>query len=157
MNGSRFCKCDNITIVRRGLCTSCGDDGDKEYGHYWIEIGNASYGWWPQGSVGAGSAGDLAAIGGVPGAINQIGIPERGRRPPQDPYHGRRDGSDEAFNPRPGFWPRRGTCASVCAAAASCIGNYARGYAGRSGGNWSLLGNSCRDFQKGAMGACGLQ
>ena len=133
-------------MLRKGFCTSCGDDGDKEWGHYWVELGsNESYGWWPTNTA----DGNTDAILGVGGSLN------RGRR--TDPYQGNRDNLDDNFNPRPNIWPsRKATCEQVCARASQCVRNFARSYGGTS---WSLLGlkgDSCQTFQNNMLNSCHL-
>ena len=49
----------------------------RSYGHWWVERGEESYGWWPSRGVGF-----LRAITGVPGVLNGIGVD---RLAPTDP------------------------------------------------------------------------
>lgn len=50
---------------------------EDSFGHYWIEVGKKSYGWWP-----AGGASFVDWLKGVPGKLN-AGLP-------YDPMHGDR-------------------------------------------------------------------
>jgi hypothetical protein len=141
----RPCKCKEIKVLQKDFCPSCGENNDKEWGHYWIELGdNESYGWWPTRPVS-----DKNALTGTAGSMN------RGRA--RDPYHGNRDNLDGSFNPRPMVWPRpNATCEEVCARGAQCIRDVASTYGASSGGSWSLLGNNCQKFQGLALSRCGL-
>ena len=58
---------------------------EDPYGHWWIEMGSESYGWWPKGPVNF-----FQTVISVPGILNA------GQA--KDPHHG--DKPNTSFNPR---------------------------------------------------------
>ena len=54
----------------------------RSYGHWWVEVGDESYGWWPSRPVGL-----FAAIRGVPGVLNGLGV-DTDATATRDPNHG---------------------------------------------------------------------
>jgi RHS repeat-associated protein len=71
-------------------------DGDKDtYGHWWIEIGKESYGWWPKQNLSS----IIETIIGVEGTLNGVGV--FNGTATTDPHHG--DKGDIEFNPKVDF------------------------------------------------------
>lgn len=65
----------------------------RSFGHWWIEIDDEeSYGWWPARLP----VGLRAAIRGVPGVLNGVGVTDDGT-PTRDPNHGQL--ADHEFHP----------------------------------------------------------
>ena len=55
----------------------------RSYGHWWVEVGDESYGWWP----GRDPLRLRDVFLGVPGVLNGLGISSDGT-PTRDPNHG---------------------------------------------------------------------
>lgn len=114
------------------------------YGHWWIEIGSESYGWWPETDPSFSET-----IFGTPGVLNA------GQE--NDPHAG--DKADESFHPRRAsggqleYGPaKKGKCKCVTEEdVANCI----RAFAAQYSGKWSYpVGQNCHSFQAEAMSAC---
>lgn len=112
------------------------------YGHWWVELGEESYGWWPdRRPIGA-----VAALRGVPGRLNGVGVCAGGS-PSRDPRHG--ELADHAFHP-----------VTVDQRSDDEIAAVIREFAARHRGEWrwsprGSAGN-CRAFQVGLLSAAGL-
>ena len=111
------------------------------YGHWWVELGEESYGWWPDRRP----VGLVAALGGVPGRLNGVGGVAGGSST-RDPRHGQP--ADHAFPPEVDGWSDEEAVAAV------------RTYAAAHRGVWRLWrsgrGANCRTFQYGLLAAAGL-
>lgn len=132
-------KCDNITFKRKDI----NKTGEDKYGHWWVVIGGESYGWWPKYPV------DLwGTVTGVEGELN--GQTSFGGTSTQDPHHADND-AEEVFNPVISI---PGEDDYTCAAAESCIKDFAASYSG----SWSWpLGQNCHSFQESMMSTCHLE
>jgi len=132
--------CTNITIKRKNIHKS----GEDRYGHWWIEMGNESYGWWPEKPLNL-----KETIIGVNGILNGQGVFEGGTAT-RDPHHGKP--AEEVFHPR---IDGSSNCECwTCKLAENCIRKFAKGYRGK----WSWpLGPNCHTFQKDAMKNCCLK
>ena len=130
--------CYNITIKRKHIHKT----GDDKYGHWWIEMGTESYGWWPKYPVGLWDT-----LTGVEGELN--GQTSFGGKPTTDPHHG--DSADETFNPK---ISSSADCeCKTCEETVGCIRDFANAYAG--GWSWPV-GQNCHSFQNSAMSSCCL-
>lgn len=111
------------------------------YGHWWVELGDESYGWWPCRPVGA-----IAAVRGVRGRLNGVGV-RPGGTPTRDPRHG--ELADHAFHPEAAAGRSDDEVAAVLRA-------FAAGHKGEW--RWSRAGGSgnCRTFQRSLLAAAGL-
>lgn len=56
----------------------------RSYGHWWVEIGDESYGWWPSRLP----ARLRDVFGGCDGVLNAVHVPELGGTDTRDPHHG---------------------------------------------------------------------
>lgn len=128
---------------------------EDPYGHWWIEMGSESYGWWPKGSVNF-----FQTVISVPGILNA------GQA--KDPHHG--DKPNTSFNPRRAtfswynFWSSEqlqyGPDPKPCCKKATesqikdCIRSFATNYKGRWSYPW---GPNCHTFVNDAMSACCLE
>ena len=126
-------------------------EGDY-WGHWWIELGDESYGWWPSNKV----DNIKAAMKGVRGDLN--GQKSFGGTATKDPHHG--DKAEESFNPRRnenGTMQYGGAKGKKCQCtteedAKDCIRAFAKNYSGE----WRWPGRSCHTFQEEAMSNCCL-
>ncbi len=130
--------CDNIVVKRKHIDIG----GEDKYGHWWIEMGDESYGWWPKEPV------DLSGtIFGVEGVLNGQGYFQGSAT--QDYHHG--DDADEEFNPTLSSSAPDGYS---CEEAESCSRNFATSYSG----SWSWpCGQNCHSFQTSLMATCNLE
>ena len=64
----------------------------RAYGHWWVELGAESYGWWPA----CARLRFLDTVRGVPGVLNGVGVIDGGT-PTRDPNHGQL--ADYEFHP----------------------------------------------------------
>ena len=134
------------------------DISDKDtYGHWWIEFGDESYGWWPKGGV--SSLADT--VYGVEGQLNGMGDDAS---PTQDAHHG--DPADYSFHPilyvgnifstymQCGVGKgKKCTCVNE-EEIKDCLRTFAKGYSG----NWSYpIGQNCHSFQQEMMDNCCLR
>jgi RHS repeat-associated protein len=104
--------------------------GDDKYGHWWVEIGSESYGWWPKYGVGISDT-----ILGVAGELN--GQTSFAGTPTKDPHHGDRSLGVDVFK----LYTKGGKSTM---GVISSIKNYASSYSG----NWSWPGGqNCHSFQ----------
>lgn len=113
------------------------------YGHWWVELGDdESYGWWPDRRP----VGLFAAVKGVPGRLNGVGVCPGGA-PTRDPRHG--ELADHAFYPDA---TDDRSDEDVVAAI--------RAFAGAYQGEWRWSrrghGGNCRTFQHKLLSAAGL-
>ena len=126
-------------------------EGDY-WGHWWIEFGDESYGWWPSNKV----ENIKTAMKGVRGDLN--GQKSFGGTATKDPHHG--DKAEESFNPRrneKGTMQYGGAKGKKCQCATEedakdCIRAFAKNYSGE----WRWPGRSCHTFQEEAMSNCCL-
>lgn len=126
--------CNGITMKRRNIHLS----GDDKYGHWWVEIGGESYGWWPKYPVDT-----TDTLLGVDGELN--GQTSFGGTATRDPHHG--DSAEDTFNPK-----LTSDC-KTCDDAVKCIKKFAKSY----GGSWSWpWGQNCHSFQTSMMSSCNL-
>lgn len=116
---------------------------EDPYGHWWFEMGQESYGWWPKTQVNLkqtflGTSGELNGQSNFPGGSAT-----------QDPHHG--GPADEEFHPM--------TSAGDCRSDVSiqnCLRSFAQSYSGEW--RWTFgLGQNCHTFQEAAMKHCGLK
>lgn len=116
------------------------------YGHWWLEVGEQSYGWWPR-AVPVGMAELLTGTGGV---LNGMGLFGRSGTWDWDPQHG--ESAAYAFHP---VLTRAVSDAEVRAG----IRSFAQSHRGRWRWTWSprVEGESCRSFQDAVLRAAGLQ
>jgi RHS repeat-associated protein len=127
--------CDDITVKRRNINKS----GRDKYGHWWVEMGGESYGWWPKYPVGT-----IGTLFGVEGELN--GQTSFGGTATRDAHHG--DPADEKFH------PKISSSCKTCDDAKNCIRSFARSYSG----SWSWpFGQNCRSFQISMMDQCWLE
>ena len=138
-NGEPRTVANNIVFKRKNINKS----GDDKYGHWWVEIGDESYGWWPAGPV------DLwDTLTGVDGALNGQGYFDGGT-PTTDPHHG--NDADEVFKPYISVSAPDGY---NCEKAVACISDFANSYSGE----WSWpVGQNCHSFQEEMMSECYLE
>ena len=112
------------------------------YGHWWVEVGDESYGWWPDRRP----LGVVAALTGVPGRLNGIGVCPGGS-PSRDPRHG--ELADHAFHP-----------VVVDERSDDEVATVIREFAARHRGEWrwspGRLSSNCRTFQEALLSAAGL-
>lgn len=54
-------------LVRENVFKKLEGEEEDAYGHWWVELGNESYGWWPAKGVDL-----LSTLTGVPGYLNGI-------------------------------------------------------------------------------------
>jgi hypothetical protein len=142
--------CNNIMMKRKNISFD-REVGDVEYGHWWVEMGDESYGWWPKYPVGY-----WETLTGVEGELN--GQTTFGGSGTRDPHHG--DMADDSFYPI--IELNDNTCSEncwdACNHAADCIRNFANSFAKSYGGTWSWpFGQNCRSFQTTMMSHCNLQ
>lgn len=125
-----------LVVKRNGLQLG------RAYGHWWVELdGVESYGWWPA----RGPLRFRAALRGVPGVLNGVGVHE-GATPQRDPYHGTL--ADHAFHP-----------VLVELASDDDVRERIRAYAASYEGAWRWSTRptpNCRTFQLGMLDAAGL-
>jgi len=130
LEGWRVCRIDPVFRI---------DPGQREYGHWWIEVGpRESYGFWPSRPV----SGLLETIMGVPGAVNP-------GNPMRDPYHGDRGRGINEFD----VW----ALAEVDEAE---LLDEIRAFARDFDSNWAwpaLAGENCHSFQQKLLHKCGLR
>jgi hypothetical protein len=130
--------CNLITIKRKNIHLL----GEDKYGHWWIELGTDSYGWWPKYPVGF-----RGTFTGVEGELN--GQTSFGGTPERDAHHG--DPAEETFHPR--ISSSEECKCKTCEEAVNCIRDFAGGYSG----SWSWpIGQNCRSFQESATSSCCL-
>jgi len=112
------------------------------YGHWWVELGEESYGWWPDRRP----LGVVAALTGVPGRLNGIGVCP-GASPSRDPRHG--ELADHAFHP-----------VVIDQRSDDAVAAAIREFAARHRGEWrwspGRRSSNCRTFQEGLLIAAGL-
>ena len=112
------------------------------YGHWWVELGEESYGWWPERRP----VSLVAALRGVSGRLNGLGgIP--GGSSSRDPRHG--EPADHAFHPEVDL----GRSDEEVAAA---VRAFAAGHRGQWRLWWAGPGGNCRAFQHDLLAAAGL-
>jgi RHS repeat-associated protein len=136
---------------------------DDLYGHWWIEIENESYGWWPIKKVGF-----WETLVGVPGEVN--GISTFGGSSTRDPDHGQVP--DVMYHPwrnvgllksnRLWYGPLKGdSCRCVNEDdIKKCIRDFALKFSRINGETWSYPfgnGNNCHDFVEKVLAACCLK
>ena len=130
-----------ITMKRKDIALK----GDDKYGHWWTEMDNESYGWWPKYPLGGGVGGLWDTLTGVDGELN--GITSFGGTATRDPHHG--DPAPEEFHPiliRP----------KAVSQVKSEIRSFAKSYKGEW--RWTLGGGqNCQTFQKKLMNDVGLK
>lgn len=126
--------CTNITMKRKNIRLIGGD----RYGHWWVEMGAESYGWWPKYPVSI-----IDTFRGVAGELN--GQTSFGGTPTRDPHHG--DAALETFNPKL-------TSDCSCNEAVKCIRSFANSYSGSWSWPW---GQNCHSFQTSMMSSCNLK
>ena len=126
------------------------------YGHWWIEFGDESYGWWPSRKVGF-----LSTVFGVEGRLNGI---DEDASPTQDDHHG--DPAHYSFHPMlyvgnifstfMQYGVGRGkkcTCVNE-EEIKDCLRTYAKSHSG----SWSYpIGENCHSFQTKMMNYCCLR
>jgi hypothetical protein len=123
----------SITMKRKHIHLT----GDDKYGHWWFEMGDESYGWWPKDHVGLKNT-FFGTDGELNGQTNFDGDPT------QDPHHG--DDAEEQFHPTVDCSDPR-TDEDIQA----CLRAFANSYSG----SWSWpLGQNCHSFQEAAMNHC---
>lgn len=112
------------------------------YGHWWVELGQESYGWWPDRRP----VGVVAALRGVAGRLNGVGgVP--GGSSTRDPRHG--EPADHAFHPE--VLDGRSDDEVV-----AVVRTYAASHGGEWRLSWSGQSGNCRTFQYGLLTAAGL-
>jgi len=125
----------SMKVKRKHINLSAED----KYGHWWIEMGDKSYGWWPSKGVGLKDT-----VFGVPGDLNGQGT--FGGTATKDPHHG--DDAEEEFTPTVSCDDTR-TDKEI----EECVADFANSYSG----NWSWpIGQNCHSFQESMMEHCGL-
>ncbi|MDO4410593.1 MAG: RHS repeat-associated core domain-containing protein, partial [Akkermansia sp.] len=125
---------------------------EDTYGHWWIEFGNESYGWWPVGQVTLWDT-----LTSTAGQLNGLVNPH----PTKDDHHG--DKADYEFHPYlyvgnifstfMQYGKKKGkkcTCVEV-EDIKNCIRSFAKSYTG----TWSYpWGQNCHSFQEEMMNMC---
>lgn len=116
------------------------------YGHWWLEIGEQSYGWWPR----AVPVGMVALLTGTGGVLNGMGLFGRSGTWDRDPQHGQI--AAHAFHPVL-------TLVVSDAEVQARVRGFAQSHHGRWRWAWSprAEGESCRSFQDDLLRAAGLQ
>lgn len=115
------------------------------FGHWWLEVGDQSYGWWP-GAIPVGLRGLLA---GTDGVLNGMGLLGRSGTWDRDPQHGQ--ASAHSFHPVL-------TLALSDSEVRTRVRDCAHAY--RGGWKWGSADgsrHSCHSFQEALMQAAGLQ
>ena len=144
-------------LVRENVFKKLEEEEDA-YGHWWVELGNESYGWWPAEGVDL-----LSTLTGVPGYLNgtldahAAGMASMTR----DAHHG--DTADYEFHPvlntgiffstfmKYGKEKGKKCCDVTEEGIKSCIRKFASSYSG----SWSYpWGQNCHSFQKEMMNMC---
>ena len=152
---------DSITLKRKNLKyigaikedITGVDSNDDNWGHWWIELGEESYGWWPSRKI----ADIKTAIMGVPGDLN--GQKTFGGKPTKDPHHGKT--ADEVFHPQRqesgtmkyGVAKGKECNCTTENDAKDCIRKFAKSYSGE----WRWPDKTCHTFQLEAMSNCCLK
>ena len=115
------------------------------YGHWWVEAGDESWGWWP----GAVPVGLRQLAGGTDGVLNGAGLIGRNGTWSRDAQHGQP--AAHAFHPVL-------TVALTDEQVADRLRAYAHGYDGRWRWAWTRRAehDTCRSFQDGLLRAAGL-
>ena len=136
--------CFNIRIKRKNIHKT----GEDKYGHWWVEMGEESYGWWPKYHVGF-----WGTFFSVEGELN--GQTTFGGTPTRDPHHG--DPAEEDFTPQ---MSDSEDCETKkpknCEEAEDCIRDFAKNYPNNHS-RWSWpWGNNCHSFQTEMMDTCNL-
>ena len=145
-------------LVRENVFKKLEGEEEDAYGHWWVELGNESYGWWPAKGVDL-----LSTLTGVPGYLNgtldahAAGIASMTR----DAHHG--DTADYEFHPvlntgiffstfmKYGKEKEKKCCNVTEDGIKSCIRKFASSYSG----SWSYpWGQNCHSFQKEMMNMC---
>lgn len=94
----KSCVCTNMKSKRDDISKNPNADWfdpnkADDWGHYWTEIGNVSYGWWPNDRLD-----DISGVlGGVPGSLNGADGMYFGGTRTRDPKHG--DPTSSTTNP----------------------------------------------------------
>jgi len=139
-----------ISTIRQDVTGE--NSGDNAWGHWWIEFGEESYGWWPSEPVP-----DIkAALKGVPGDLN--GQKSFYGEATRDPHHGEK--ADQEFHPQRlnggtmKYGEAKGkTCKCTTEDnAKDCIRKFAKQYSGA----WRWPFRTCQTFQLEAMSNCCL-
>lgn len=116
------------------------------YGHWWLEVGDRSYGWWPR-AIPVGLRGLLE---GTPGVLNGMGVLHHSGTWDRDPQHGW--ASAHSFHP---VLTLPLSDSEVRARIRACAHDYAGGW------SWSQRAgaarHSCHSFQDALMDSAGLQ
>ena len=148
-----------ISIIRKDLLKSSKTKpGERDtYGHWWIEFGDESYGWWPKYGVSSLEE----TVFGVEGQLNGMGD---NPNPTRDADHGGQ--ADYQFNPMlyvgnvSSTYMQYGTgrgkeCTCVNEEEIKdCLRTFARSYTG----TWSYpFGQNCHSFQTEMMDMCCLR
>jgi RHS repeat-associated protein len=150
------CECTNMMVKRKHThilnavkeAITKKPSGEDYYGHWWMEIGNESYGWWPSGKVGL-----KETIWGVLGVLNGVG--SFGGASTKDPHHD--DSAEEEFHPKiKGGVSAGESCADKCAAAADCFKDFAKAYSEQWAWPAGIRGENCHSFQEQGMKKCKL-
>ena len=145
-------------LVRENVFKKLEEEEEDAYGHWWVELGNESYGWWPAEGVDL-----LSTLTGVPGYLNgtldahAAGMASMTR----DAHHG--DTADYEFHPvlntgiffstfmKYGKEKGKKCCDVTEEGIKSCIRKFASSYSG----SWSYpWGQNCHSFQKEMMNMC---
>ena len=145
-------------LVRENVFKKLEGEEEDAYGHWWVELGNESYGWWPAKGVDL-----LSTLTGVPGYLNgtldahAAGIASMTR----DAHHG--DTADYEFHPvlntgiffstfmKYGKEKEKKCCNVTEDGIKSCIRKFASSYSG----SWSYpWGQNCHSFQEEMMDMC---
>ena len=132
-------KCSNITMKRKHIHPF----GEDKYGHWWVEMSNESYGWWPKYHV---SFWETFTV--VEGELN--GQTSFGGSPTRDPHHG--DSAEESFHPTKTAETIDCKC-MTCEKIVDCIRDFAKSYSGSWSWPW---GQNCHSFQEAMMKKCCL-
>lgn len=115
------------------------------YGHWWVEVGEESYGWWPR----AVPVGLRELLTGTSGVLNGMGLLNRSGTWHRDAQHG--CGSMHAFHPVL-------TVALCDNDVRSRLRDFAHAYRGSWHWSWKLRGqhDTCRSFQDALLRAAEL-
>ena len=115
------------------------------YGHWWVEAGEQSWGWWPR----AVPVGVRQLARGTDGVLNGVGLIGQSGTWSRDAHHGQSAAHS--------FHPVLVDPVSDDEVAAR-LGRYALGYSGRWQWAWTRRSehDTCRSFQDGLLRAAGL-
>jgi hypothetical protein len=115
------------------------------YGHWWVEAGEESWGWWPR----AVPVGLRQLTRGTGGVLNGVGLIGRGGTWSRDAQHGQP--AAHAFHPVLVDPIPDDTVAAL-------LRSYAQDHSGRWQWAWTRWGehSTCRSFQDGLLRAAGL-